>query len=214
MFHLIIAVLFLLVTGVLLPWLAFLSTKQPPIKAEYQTTMFIQSIVTQFILGGIGITTWHANKLTILWLGKLEIADGLIVILTLGVAFLLQWLNFKFLPRSESDALFNTSKFIQKSLKQVVYLSAATSEEIVYRGVMFALLFNYTDSSLVSSVLVASLFALAHLKQGAKGLLFSFLISLLLQICLAQTGILVTVLTHYIINLIPDLLTTQSKRNQ
>lgn len=214
MLQVLITILFLLITVILLPWLAFLSAKQPPIRQDQQTAAFIQSIVLQIILAAIGLVTWKSNGLNLIWVTNLGAITVSVIVAIVTFAFLLQWLNFKFLQRSHTSDVFNTPTFRQKFLKQLVFGSAAISEEIVYRGVLFALIFSYSGSELAAYGLVATLFALSHLKQGIKGFVFSFLISLLLQVCMMQTGVLMTAITHYLINLAPEILLRLSRQNK
>ena len=78
-----------------------------------------------------------------------------------------------------------------------VSLAAAVSEEVTYRGVMYALLLRLTHDPLTAAVATAALFGAAHAVQGARGVLAIGAISLGLQGLVLLAGSLYVAMRRY-----------------
>jgi membrane protease YdiL (CAAX protease family) len=59
-----------------------------------------------------------------------------------------------------------------------VSLVAGVGEEIIYRGVMFSCLDWYINQPIISALICASAFAIAHITQGARAAWFVFFMAL------------------------------------
>ena len=80
---------------------------------------------------------------------------------------------------------------------------ASISEEITYRGLLFAILSTATGSVLVGTLLTAISFGAAHAPQGLKGAITIAVLSLMLQALVILTGSLVpAMVVHAIANII------------
>jgi len=85
---------------------------------------------------------------------------------------------YYFMPRTPMEKVFWAG----------VSLFAGFSEEIVYRGVMFSLLWIMFDSLLAAALIVAIVFAISHFGQGWKSMLVIFAFSLGFQAIYYLTG--------------------------
>jgi membrane protease YdiL (CAAX protease family) len=88
------------------------------------------------------------------------------------------WKLYYFMPRTPRE----------KVLWAVVSLFAGFSEEIVYRGVMFSLLWILLDSPLAAALIVAVVFSFSHFLQGWTSMLVIFVIALGFQAIYYLTG--------------------------
>jgi hypothetical protein len=80
---------------------------------------------------------------------------------------------------------------------------ASISEEITYRGLLFAILSTATGSVLAGTLLTAISFGAAHAPQGLKGAITIGVLSLILQALVILTGSLVPAMAvHAIANVI------------
>jgi len=60
-------------------------------------------------------------------------------------------------------------------------VAAGISEEVTYRGVMFALLWRLTGSGMIAAALAALVFSISHFLQGWKSMAIIFAIALVFQ---------------------------------
>jgi len=67
-------------------------------------------------------------------------------------------------------------------------VAAGISEEVTYRGVMFALVWRLTDSALAAALISAAVFAVSHFLQGWKSMRIIFGIALSFQLVAFLSG--------------------------
>jgi membrane protease YdiL (CAAX protease family) len=67
-------------------------------------------------------------------------------------------------------------------------VAAGISEEVTYRGVMFALLWRLTGSALAATLIAAAVFAISHLFQGWRSVAIIFGIALSFQMIAWVSG--------------------------
>jgi membrane protease YdiL (CAAX protease family) len=89
-----------------------------------------------------------------------------------------EWKLYYFMPRTPGE----------KVLWAGVSLFAGFGEEIVYRGVMFSLLWRLLDSPLAAAWIAAVVFAVAHYMQGWRSMLVLFAFALVFQAMFYLTG--------------------------
>ena len=88
---------------------------------------------------------------------------------------------------------------------------AGATEEIIFRGVFFALLAAVTGSIAAAALLSAIVFALAHFRQGWKSMVFIALTALLFQWLVTYSGSLVpAIIVHAIYNIARGMRATSS----
>ena len=81
--------------------------------------------------------------------------------------------------------------------------TAGATEEIIFRGVLFALLASVTRSIATASIVSAMVFALAHYRQGWKSMFFILGIALLFQWFVIYSGSLVpAMIVHAMYNIV------------
>jgi membrane protease YdiL (CAAX protease family) len=108
-----------------------------------------------------------------------------------------EWKLYYFMPRSPGE----------RSLWGGVSLFAGFGEELIYRGVMYALLWRLSGSWAAAALLVAVVFAVSHFMQGWKSMLVIFVIAVGFQAIYNLTGSLFPgMAVHFLYDLIAGLL--------
>jgi membrane protease YdiL (CAAX protease family) len=177
--------------GILLPLLYFRSARKLPAR-DYppRRKLFGVMILTQSSSAAVSILVADAEYID-LWAKP----DDFPKTLWIGAAVLMamiapmapgwrrdvekrKWILYYFMPRTAGE----------KVLWAGVSLFAGFSEEIVYRGVMFSLLWIMLDSRLGAAFIVAIVFAFSHFEQGWKSMLVILAFSLGFQAIYYLTG--------------------------
>jgi len=177
--------------GVLIPLLA-VKTSRKLLTRDYQPRQkqFIAIILQLLIFAAFSI--WVARSEDIdLWARPKDWLKALMVsapVLFAMTAFMAprwrrnvekrEWKIYYFMPRTSRE----------KALWAGVSLFAGFSEEIVYRGVMFSLLWTLLDSPMAAALIVAVVFSFSHFMQGWKSMLLIFAIALGFQTIYYLTG--------------------------
>jgi uncharacterized protein len=82
-------------------------------------------------------------------------------------------------------------------------VTAAVCEEFIYRGFVYAVLRTTTGSVTLAIIASSALFSLAHLYQGKKGLVSTFILGLAFAISRWATGNLIAAtVTHLVVDLL------------
>ncbi|HEX6463077.1 MAG TPA: CPBP family intramembrane glutamic endopeptidase [Vicinamibacterales bacterium] len=119
---------------------------------------------------------------------------------------LLRWMVWKSLTIEQRRALWvRTILPSRAELPEwtLLTLLASVSEEIAYRGLLFAVLAAATGSLVVSSLLCAVSFGAAHAPQGARSQILIGTLGLVFQVLVIVTGSLLPAMAvHAIANLI------------
>jgi membrane protease YdiL (CAAX protease family) len=80
---------------------------------------------------------------------------------------------------------------------------AGATEEIIFRGVLFALIASVTRSIVFASITSAVVFALAHYRQGWRSMFFILGIALLFQWLVIYSGSLIpAMIIHAVYNIV------------
>jgi membrane protease YdiL (CAAX protease family) len=80
---------------------------------------------------------------------------------------------------------------------------AGATEEIIFRGVLFALIASVTRSIVLASIASAVVFALAHYRQGWRSMFFILGIALLFQWLVIYSGSLIpAMIIHAVYNIV------------
>jgi len=130
----------------------------------------------------------------------------LLVVPAVAIVELLRWVMWKTLTIEQRRALWvRTILPSRGELPEwtLLTLLAAVSEEIAYRGLLFAILTVATGSVVLSSLLCAISFGAAHAPQGLRSQILIGTLSLVLHALVLVTGsLLPAMVVHAIANLI------------
>ncbi|HZN55970.1 MAG TPA: CPBP family intramembrane glutamic endopeptidase [Candidatus Polarisedimenticolaceae bacterium] len=178
--------------GVLLPYVAIRSGSVlksralPTPKARY----FIRQIVTLAVLGGISVGIARVVGIP-LFPRELpparSVALGAAILVALVVLMRPRWRR-RVAERSRNAWLFMPRTPRERLLWAGCSLAAGISEEITYRGVMFALLWWMTGHALTAALIAAAVFSISHFLQGWTSMAIIFAIALSMQMLAWTSG--------------------------
>jgi membrane protease YdiL (CAAX protease family) len=134
--------------------------------------------------------------------------------LLLGLAFLvlvlcLDPLEWKFTPAENRKRMTSFLPRTARERSSWVFFSIATGvgEEIIYRAVLFGILFRITGDYWTAAAASAVLFALVHFSQGLLALVSLFFVALCLQwLVKISGGLYVAIGVHFMHNFINGIL--------
>jgi membrane protease YdiL (CAAX protease family) len=191
--------------GVVLPYVAIksstrLKTRPFPSKdAHFTSQMFVLAVFL-----AISLVVARLERVVVL---PRELPEtrmfvlGAAVLVALVVLMRPLWKQ-RVLERSRKVWLFMPRTPRERVLWAGCSLLAGISEEITYRGVMFALLWRLTGSAPVAALLMATVFAISHFLQGGKSMAIIFAIALTFQLIAWVSGTLyVSMAVHFLYDL-------------
>lgn len=195
------AIAFLIVTGVVIPALAYTSKRHLDRGIVVPRLPFYAEAITLHLLllaGSFYVAT--QNRIILFRLFRPVATDALLALGLLGTALATAWIGWR---RADQPTRRRVSMIVPVTIQERiawigVSLAASVAEEIAYRGVMVTilnrLLRNWWAAALISSLL----FALAHLLQGWRSVgvvgVFGFLFHLLV---VATGGLYYAILVHF-----------------
>jgi uncharacterized protein len=205
--------------GILIPWRGSVRVNKliarSKISAEDRLSIYASTIAFQWVLSGVIAWRSIARFLTPENLGLAMHSPGLTAVVTAGMAIALCSLQYFGIRRIASMPVEATSRMREISLRlmprtliealafSALAVTAAVCEEFIYRGFVYAVLQTTTGSVAVAIVASSALFSLAHLYQGRKGLVSTFILGLAFAISRWATGNLVAAtVTHLAVDLL------------
>lgn len=216
-------VLILFVLGVIVPWLGSVRIRellrQSALSTADRIAVYATTIAFQWF--AVGVVLWRATAHGI-GLARLAVAlPSLPLAAFASVALLAPLLANQFyglrrlarLPPDKQGILGHLARKLmpQNLVESLAFVAlvatVAVCEEVLYRGFVFTVLYAATGGSLAAAILGSSLlFSLAHLYQGGRGLLATFVVGLLLASARAWTGSLAPcVIVHFFVDLVAGL---------
>ncbi len=207
------SILFIGLQVIVLPILSFQSREviegeadlMPPKKA-----LFAQSMIMLSIIGLFGFFIDYKEALRIHWVGALNYNSIVWAILIYILGLAVNFINYKYYKNSnagkENDFVMPQSKE-EYLLWFGLCLIAAWSEELVYRGVLPALLIKYGMVSYLAYAMSAITFSFSHYTQGWLAIPITLVFALLFQyLYYLSGGLLLPILVHLGYNLSVEVL--------
>jgi uncharacterized protein len=210
--------LILIVLGVLVPWRGAVRVRrllaQPALTTSQRLSLYASTIAFQWLI--VAVITWRSfsrhlgpSELGLVVSGVWQTAT--ITLVLTAFLSLNQWAGLRkiaLVPVDQRGFLF---QFTQKIMPQTpieslafvaLALTAGLSEEFVYRGFVLAIFrraFAGSVSGTFVAIIVSSLwFALAHLYQGRRGIITTFVVGLLFSVVRTWSGNLVPAVVGHI----------------
>jgi membrane protease YdiL (CAAX protease family) len=200
---------YLLFFGLLIPWLAFKSGRklaQHPLPER--RTHFLLALLQLSVFSLITLWTARVEKISLFSLPERPFASvvfGLLLLLVALFAMFPQWKR-NVIRRERTAYLFMPRTTSEKILWCLIAVLAGFSEEAVYRGVMFTLLFRITGTVWTAILLAAVIFAISHFLQGWTSMAVIFVFALAFHLLVLTTGsLLIAMAVHAIFDLIAGL---------
>jgi len=205
--------------GILIPWRGTVRVNKliarTQISAEDRLSIYASTIAFQWVLTGVIAWRSFARLLTPETLGLTMHSPGLTAIVTAGMTIGLCGLQFFGIRRIASMPIEATSRMREISLRlmprslieglafSALAVTAAVCEEFIYRGFVYAALQSLSGSAAVAIIASSALFSLAHLYQGRRGLVSTFILGAAFAISRWATGNLIAAtVTHLVVDLL------------
>lgn len=197
------SLVFLAYLLVLLPWLAFRSTRRLKGTREGGAQPALPSreaiwFSTLFSLGILFLLSWLVGRgfgYEIFAVPSVGWRDLGAAVLALGACFAIRAVLRAVRPDDERRRLL-VYKLVPRTgrewaLKSATILAAGVAEEVAYRGVGMSILWYALGNPWLAALICATAFALAHWTQGFKSGMAIFAIALVMHALVAATGTLV-----------------------
>lgn len=165
--------------------------------------------------------------LAVAWRGRIQLFPPIHVtgkLIAVSIAILLGTLVLaeallKARSPDERQELWVRQIIPQNNAERFVWLISSTvagvAEEIIFRGVLFALLVAATSSVGLSALISALIFAIAHFRQGWKSMVFIFGIALLFQWLVIYAGSLIPAMViHALYNMVRGLRASYAMKDE
>jgi membrane protease YdiL (CAAX protease family) len=211
-------ILILLVLGVLVPWRGVVRIKhllaQGSLATSQRLSLYASTIAFEWLL--VAVIFWRSfsrhlspNELGLVVSGIWQTSSVAIVATTLLCAN--QWAGVRKMARLPPDQRGFLFQFTQKIMPQTLTeafafvalaLTAGLSEEVAYRGFLFAVFsraFRGSGFAGFFALVVSSVwFAMAHLYQGRRGVITTFVVGILFSTVRIWSGNLVPAIVGHI----------------
>lgn len=171
----------------------------PPRKALY-----IQSIIMLSVIGGLGALVAWREALPVHWYSPIPIRSLALSALLYVAGMLVNFLQYKFgrEDKGEEEEIVLPKKREEYLLWLVLCITAAWSEEFVYRGVLSELFLKHGMIFFLAITLSAVCFSFSHFAQGWLAIPVTFLFALGFQYLYVSSGsLLLPILVHFIYNI-------------
>ena len=219
-------ILILIVLGVLVPWRGAVRVRRllalPALTSAQRLSLYASTIVFQWSI--VAVIYWRSasRHLAPNELG-LVVSDVwrtlFIAVIFTALLCLNQWAGLRkiaLLPVERRGFLFQfTQKIMPHTSTEALAfvalaLTAGLSEEFIYRGFVVALLIRVLGNSLpailLAAILSSGLFATAHLYQGRRGIITTFVVGMVFAALRLWTGNLVAPIAgHFGVDLVAGL---------
>jgi len=152
---------------------------------------------------GLGIPSVARTLIATILLAALILANQLVSLRRLSthpaeIRGVLPQLAMKIFPQDSTERLAFSA----------LVATVSVCEEVIYRGFAQRVFQDWSGLVVIAIFASAAMFALAHLYQGPRGLIATFLIGLLFSVTRAYTGsLLPAVLAHFVADLTAGFLT-------
>jgi membrane protease YdiL (CAAX protease family) len=192
-------ILILIALGALVPWRGAIRIRrllaQPALTTSQRLSLYASTIVFQWLI--VAVISWrafarhlNANELGLVVSGVLR--TFLIALILTALLCLNQWASLRRIARVPADRRGFLFRFTEKIMPQTstetfvfvaLACTAGLSEEFAYRGFVFAVISrafaDSASSASIAMVISSAWFAVAHLYQGRRGMITTFVVGLL-----------------------------------
>jgi uncharacterized protein len=227
--------LILIVLGVLVPWRGAVRVRrllaQPTLSTSQRLSLYASTIAFQWVI--VAVIIWRSSSRHLspneLGLAVSGVWRTLSVTLVLtAVLCANQWAGLRKMARLPADRrgfLFQLTEKImpQTSTEVFVFVALAStaglSEEFVYRGFVFAVFsrafVNSAFRAPIAMIASSVWFAMAHLYQGRRGVITTFVVGILFSTVRVWTGNLIPAMAGHIgVDLVAGLIAPRLLRLQ
>jgi membrane protease YdiL (CAAX protease family) len=209
---------FVLVVGLLVPVAALRSAQRAPFAETHQKiTQRLRTVVILVLLACAALFVAYRDNISLFprftWTTSLVALSAAILAGVVGLAEALSMVRSPEERRKLWVRQVIPGDNAERAVWVVSAIAGGATEEIIFRGVFFALVATITKSIAAGAVISAIVFALAHFRQGWKSIGFIAVIALLFQWLVIYSGSLVpAMVVHGMYNIIRGLRASAAMR--
>jgi membrane protease YdiL (CAAX protease family) len=209
---------FVLVVGLLVPVAALRSAQRAPFTETHQKiTQRLRTVVILVLLACAALFVAYRDNISLFprftWTTSLVALSAAILAGVVGLAEALSMVRSPEERRKLWVRQVIPGDNAERAVWVVSAIAGGATEEIIFRGVFFALVATITKSIAAGAVISAIVFALAHFRQGWKSIGFIAVIALLFQWLIIYSGSLVpAMVVHGMYNIIRGLRASAAMR--
>jgi CAAX protease family protein len=213
----------LIVLGVVVPWRGAVRIRellgQPELATAERLGLYASTIAFQWVTAAIILwrVQWHGIEVARLGVALPSLTRAALVSVALLLPLLANQIyslrRLARLPPEQQGVVGALARKLmpQNLVESLAFIALAASvavcEELIYRGFVFTAFYAAFGGSVGAGILASSLmFSVAHLYQGSRGVLSTFLVGLLLAGARAWTGSLAPcIVVHLFVDLVAGL---------
>jgi len=204
-----------IVLGVLIPWRGAIRVRRllrmPHVSAMDRLTIYASTIAFQWVLTAAVAWRCFARGVSAADLGLIigsPAKTGLLAASLLLIFGLLQYAGIRRMAAQEAASHSHLRQISMRlmprsSVEALAFVglaaTASVCEEFLFRGFVFAVLLHVTTSSVAAILGSSALFAFAHVYQGKRGLITTFVLGLLLAASRTWAGNLVPAIAGHLL---------------
>lgn len=212
------SILFVGVIGGFIPIAAWMSKKalDQGLRVE-RLDFYLETVIVQTLLVALALWAGRSNEiaLPITPTSSMEAWLAAGALLAVALAALVVGWRISGEERRERLRMLVPFSRNEKLAWTGVSLTAGIAEEVIYRGVLFGLVFAWSGNFWIAAIAAAVLFAFAHLVQGWLAVLIVSVYGLLFQMLYIASGSLLTIiLVHFIYDLVAGLAIARWSREE
>jgi membrane protease YdiL (CAAX protease family) len=207
--------LIFVVLGALIPWRGAVRVRRllrmPQVTAMDRLSIYASTIAFQWFLAAAVAWRCYVRGVGAIDLGLIIRSPAKTALITAILLFLfglLQYAGIRRMAVQDPSAHSHLRQISMRlmprnSVELLVFVALATTaslcEEFLFRGFAFAALYRVTSSLIAAVIGSAALFALAHLYQGKRGVIVTFVLGLLLAASRIWTGNLIPAIAGHLL---------------
>ena len=201
--------------------------RMPETTKRDRLTLYASTVAFQWF--AVAVILWRANAhgISLTRLGLAIPKPALTAIVTIALASLVlanQLFSLRRLVTHPAEARgvlpqLALKIFPQDSVERLAFfavvLTVAVCEELIYRGFVQRVFEDWSGGLIVAGILASAvMFAVAHLYQGARGLITTFVVGLLFAAIRAWTGsLLAPLIAHFVADITAGMLAPSRLRS-
>jgi uncharacterized protein len=186
--------------------------QMPATTRRDRLTLYASTVAFQWLAAAVVLWRASAHQISFASLGLAipsPVLTGIVSICLAALVLSNQLISLRRLAANPSEAKgilpqFALKIFPQDTVERLVFfaviVTVAVCEELIFRGFVQRVLENSSGGLIIAGILgSAAIFALAHLYQGRRGIIATFVVGLLFSFVRAWTGSLIAPLVAHFV---------------
>jgi membrane protease YdiL (CAAX protease family) len=179
--------------------------------------LYFQSATNQIVLTVISLWAAHHSDISLNYVGNISNLSILCGVVFLVTGFTLSYFTTKDENINEKNPgleLLKPNTSSEKISWVLVNVVAAICEEIIFRGVLFYIFMQTTQSPVAAAILSGIVFGFSHSVQGVLGIVMTTVFGIGLQyIVYLNDGLLIAMIVHFLYNMGTTYLILRNKKS-